>query len=139
MFVKYLNSYYYINHKVLLDIVDSPYVYGDYNQPAFGIFYPYYNLFKIRVANDMEFYRNQVNIGKKKSVYFVLHTIAHEIYHYFQYSENKKTIENWVEHQAHKILRGYVKECPNHTILTINYVSRDDIVKDLAAANPYKE
>ena len=138
-FVKYLNDNYYIDHKVLLDVVDYPCVYCNNQEPAFGVFYPYYTLFKIQIANDIEFYRNRIGTGKKKIVYFVLHTIAHEIYHYFQYSVTQTTTENWIEHYTRKILCEYVKKCPSYTILTENYVSRDNIVEDLLVIDPSKE
>lgn len=135
-FVSYLNDNYYIDHRIFLEVVNYPCVFGDNHDPAFGTFYPYYNNFKIQIINNLEFYKKYAKLGEKKRVYFVLHTIAHEIYHYFQYSTNGTTIENWVEHQAHKILRDYVKEYPKYTILTSNYVSRDDIVEDLDVIDP---
>lgn len=123
-FIKYLNSEFYIPHKVKLEIIDYPCIFFNKNYVCFGLFYSYYNNFKIKIVNDLEFYR----LGNKKSIYFTLQTISHEIYHYFQFLNSKNVIENWVDHNAHKIVFNYVKNNSNKTKLTLNFINKKNIL-----------
>jgi hypothetical protein len=111
-FISFINDNYDISHKILCKVVNYPCVYADDQAPAFGIFWYGTTRGKkvIEIANDLEWYRKKYKgLTKKFIIYHILHTLAHEIYHYFQLRDNKPVTENWVNHQANKILIDYVE------------------------------
>ena len=136
-FIGYINKNFIISHKVSVNITDFPCVFADNREPVFGVFYPYYSKsFKIEIANNIEYYRKDVELSENQILYLVLHTIAHEIYHYLQYKEKHKTIENWVDYQAHKMLQLYMQKCPRDTNLIISSIYNYSITEEIQAINP---
>jgi len=142
-FVKFLNATYDVPDIVNLHILNFPCTYDDNLEPVFGLFYfDEQDEIRIEIANDFSWYEklHKEKFGKKFCTYMSLSCIAHEFCHYVRYRDGKKyLLENWIDHQANKILKEYINQCS--TILTENYIdqfssSKDSVNEDLEAMNP---
>lgn len=112
-FIQFLNDNYDIPHMLSLFVHQEPLLkYGNGN--CFGVITwnsnnPSGGKKIIHVTNNIEWFRRfEIEIPKNIADYAILHTIAHEIYHYFQLRDNKEIKENWVDNNAHKICSDYL-------------------------------
>ena len=125
-FVKFLNAYYEIPDDISLHVLNFPCVYDENLEPAFGLFYFDDNdQIRIEIANDFEWYEkiHREKFGKKFCTYMSLSHISHEFCHYVRYRDGKKyDTEHWIDHQASKILKEYVKMYSS--IVTESYVDK---------------
>jgi len=138
--VNFLNKNYDIPHLVHLHILQFPCVYDEERNPAFGLFYVEADdSVRIEIANELEWYEKALKkkLGKKFCTAIVLETLAHETYHYFQYRDNKKIIENWVDHQSEKILIKYLNSKTCKSVLNHTSSFDDDDDTFICAIDPF--
>ena len=110
-FVRFINDNYRVPHKVTIKVVNYPCVFDYELNPAFGVFYPDKRI--IMLANQLEFYSKEAGVNRNNGTYFsmfLLHTAAHEIWHYFQLRDDKPLKENWVDRQSSKLLVKFFTE-----------------------------
>lgn len=106
-FVSFINRKFEVPDQVHVHVLHFPCVYDSENEPAFGLFYVEEGKVHIELANELEWYGKKQKFSKGFYLYLALLSLAHETCHYFQFRDEKPVVENYVDHNAHKLLQKF--------------------------------
>lgn len=112
-FAKWLRRHYNFPKMVPVYIKESYYIVNQFSkeQVLATFFAPYDKRDEpyIRIATG-DFYDLEQQYGRRDAILIILHSLAHELQHYYQWIEDQELLEDEVEEGADELIVEYIED-----------------------------